>query len=159
MGSEYNHESLEHLEVWSNAWVKRSSPTPRSRQGSPRSPSLSPSSSYSPFRDGNGILPFVKTGSRLSNAAPASPRHSSRLGWRNFVFQAKGDGQGRRQKRRRVRGISIALGLLALFFLLDWWVLSRLQQEDVNFHREDHIPNKSRWFEVGFFLKMLGHSF
>ncbi|XP_057841686.2 O-fucosyltransferase 2 isoform X1 [Cryptomeria japonica] len=147
MGSEYNHESLEHLEVWSNAWVKRSSPTPRSRQGSPRSPSLSPSSSYSPFRDGNGILPFVKTGSRLSNAAPASPRHSSRLGWRNFVFQAKGDGQGRRQKRRRVRGISIALGLLALFFLLDWWVLSRLQQEDVNFHREDHIPNKSRWFE------------
>ncbi|KAH9329534.1 hypothetical protein KI387_001642, partial [Taxus chinensis] len=160
MGSEHIQEigyessdKEEQLEnAWSTSFFMRSNSAPRSRQSSPRSPSISPSPSpfSSPFRDGNAVLPPVKTGyhSRLSNVSSfsASPKHN-KLGWRNLVYQTRGDGQGRRQKRRRVRGISIVLGLLALIFLLDWWVLSRLQQEDANLHHDDRIPNKSRRFQ------------
>eukprot|EP01018_Ginkgo_biloba_P016948 Gb_16908 [translate_table: standard] len=141
-----------HLEnAWSSSVFMRS--TPRSRQGSPRSPSPS-----SPFKDGsgiaNGFVSSLKT-SRFSNTS-SSGFPKQKLGWKRFLYRTdssrlyspRGDGQEsstiRKRQRRRIRGVLIVLGLLAAFFLLDWWVLSHLQ--NMNIH-EDQFSNKARWLQ------------
>lgn len=168
--------------AWSSSFLMRSTSistststlsTPRSRQGSPRSPSPTTFSS-SPFRD---IAP-LKTAfqSRLSNAysfsssSSASPKHQVKKGWANFLYETKksrlqspkaelqesaASTTRRRQRRRRVRGvIFIVLGLLAAFFLLDWWVLSRLQDDHhqphhLLLHEDPQFPDKSRRLQGG----------
>ncbi|KAL4184919.1 hypothetical protein AMTRI_Chr10g3450 [Amborella trichopoda] len=143
--------------AWSSAFHMRShSTTPRSRQGSPRSPTHQPTI----FKD-NGPLGRSSGSqsrfSRMQGASASTVGFGRRLrlkfvaGMRFLGFWLKLQGFEMKKKhivgtkKRRFWSIIGALGLVATFFLMNWWILLRLQ--DVPSRKREATLNQSSLFE------------
>ncbi|KAI3870327.1 hypothetical protein MKW92_040953 [Papaver armeniacum] len=155
-GSSNNNNSSSNQNAWSSAFHARShSTTPRSRQSSPRSPAgfrdnfglLASSSSNT----SHGSPPLQAT--RFSNLYNNRSNSSNLNSW-NFlkifgVFLRKNPNQQQRglglvinkskgktsaagrvwYRKKRVRGLVVIIGLIGFFFLMNWWMLSRLPDD------------------------------
>ncbi|KAI3997078.1 hypothetical protein MKX01_032729 [Papaver californicum] len=150
-----NNNSSNNQNAWSSAFHARShSTTPRSRQSSPRSPAgfrdnfglLASSSSNT----NHGSPPLQAT--RFSNLYNNRSNSSNLSSW-NFlkifgVFLRKNPNQQQRglglvinkskgktsagrvwYRKKRVRGLVVIIGLIGFFFLMNWWMLSRLPDD------------------------------
>ncbi|OVA19998.1 GDP-fucose protein O-fucosyltransferase [Macleaya cordata] len=127
--------------AWSSAFHARShSTTPRSRQGSPRSSPV--------FRDfgfgsnhGSPSLPTRFSNSHRSNSNLNNPWSVFKVVFGFFSNQKQQQQQQQQQQRgkrktgrvwyrkKRIRGLVIVIALIGFFFLMNWWMLSRLQDD------------------------------
>ncbi|KAF6159103.1 hypothetical protein GIB67_032720 [Kingdonia uniflora] len=131
--------------AWSSSFHPRShSTTPRSRQSSPRSPTV--------------LRGDIGTPSRLSSSSLKQERSSGfkfKLRFLGFLLRGKQQqgsslllqtNRGKRRggrvwyKKKRLRGVGSVIGLVGLFFLMNWWMLSTLQDSNVD-HAKDGFFN------------------
>lgn len=103
--------------AWSSSFISRShSTTPRSQQSSPNS---SPRRRDTVF--GSSSRRFTSFGRSQSSQSI----FSLLLRWRLQLRTKKK--AGRIWHRKGIKGLVLVIGLLALFVLFNWWMLSRLQ--------------------------------
>ncbi|KAJ7946335.1 O-fucosyltransferase [Quillaja saponaria] len=114
------------IDVLSNSFhTLSSSPTSRSRQASPsHSPKLSPSRLTSSRR----------SHSQCSSSSIGLKVWSFLWNWKQKPQQQRGKAKAGRvwYRRKRVKGILAIIGLLGLFFFVNWVMLSRLQDHGLN---------------------------